>query len=68
MVDPSIFQLPPAIIEEAKKAKDPEWRIELACLELRTHIMLTTNIKIDSTRAFMECMNKNKWTVKPVER
>jgi hypothetical protein len=22
MVDPSIFQLPPAIIEEAKKAKD----------------------------------------------
>jgi hypothetical protein len=42
MVGPSIFQLPPAIIEEAKKAKDPEWQIERACFDLRTKIMLTT--------------------------
>ena len=64
----SIFHLPPAIIEEAEKAKDPEWQIELACMNLETHILLTTDIKIDPTKVLMECMNRNKWKVKPPDR
>src|SRR5512132_34917 len=55
MVDPSIFQLEPAIIEEAKKAKDPELRIAFECIDLTNMVLLSTDIRI-----FMECVNRNK--------
>lgn len=68
MVDPSIFQLPPAIIEEAKKAKEPEFRIELECINLANRIELTMDIHWSHEGIFMECVNRNKGKVEPPVR